>query len=295
MRFNADVVLHKGHKHKICQDFILSASFNSFDAVVLCDGCSSAPDTSLGAQILCHSIIEQIRLFENTLFSSAVSEPLKVIGHVLEKAVVQAVESLLCIHKDTKTLLCTALVLIRTEDSFYMYRCGDGAFVVETTKSFVVNSFHYVDKNGQETPFYPVYTMSDVAPTYFRDNVCFSVNKQCFDKQGSSSLLCNEQNVAFVNNSFDVIHSCLVVPVTDEVVGVYIASDGIMSFVNSSANSTADFSNVLSLLFSAKDSAGCFLERALMSRFGAINTLSKDKVYNYDDLSIGGFRVVKEA
>ena len=294
MRFNADVVLHKGRKHKICQDFILSASFNSFDAVVLCDGCSSEPDTSIGAQILCHSIIEQIRLFQNTLFSSLASEPLKVIGHVLEKAVVQAIESLLCIHKDTKTLLCTALVLIRTEDSFYMYRCGDGAFVVETTTSFAVNSFHYVDKDGQETPFYPVYIMSDVVPTYFRDNICFSVNKQCFDKQEDGSLLCDEQNADFADSPFDMIHSCSVIPVSDDIVGVYVASDGIMSFVNSSTNSAADFSAVLSLLFGAKDSAGCFLERAVMSRFGAINTLGKDKVYNYDDLSIGGFRVVKE-
>lgn len=294
MRFNADVVLHKGHKHKICQDFVLSASFNSFDAVVLCDGCSSGPDTALGAQILCHSIIEQIRLLQNAVVSRIACEPLEIMHYVLEKAVVQAVESLLCIHKDMKTLLCTALVLIRTEDNFYMYRCGDGAFVVETTASFAVRSFHYVDNNAQETPFYPVYIMSDVIPDHFRCNVNFSVNEQCFDKQKNGSLLCAEQNVAPANDSFDMIHSCSVIPVSDDIVGVYIASDGIMSFVNSSTNSTADFSNVLSLLFGAKDSTGCFLERAVMSRFGAINTLSKDKVYNYDDLSIGGFRVVKE-
>jgi len=56
VKMNADSFFSKGKSHTICQDFSKSGvQKNGLPYAIVCDGCSSSPDTDTGARLLAHS------------------------------------------------------------------------------------------------------------------------------------------------------------------------------------------------------------------------------------------------
>jgi len=61
MRDRADVYFTMGASHQVCEDYALSGRGPGGAFVVVSDGCSSAPQTDVGARLLAHAAAQQLR------------------------------------------------------------------------------------------------------------------------------------------------------------------------------------------------------------------------------------------
>jgi len=65
--YNVDSHFWKGRTHKVCEDYALSFSIQSEEVavpyIIVCDGCSSSPNTDVGARVLAHSAAKHISDF----------------------------------------------------------------------------------------------------------------------------------------------------------------------------------------------------------------------------------------
>lgn len=129
-----------GHGHKICQDFALARD----NMIIVCDGCSGAPDSELGAQLLARSLFKNIK--EN---------PWDLKG-AIHSAIFTAQAAARVVGVDDTCLDATALVGVIQDDGFYYWIQGDGCV-----------AYKYKDH-------LPVYTCLDYlsgAPEYFSYNL----------------------------------------------------------------------------------------------------------------------------
>src|ERR1041385_5992525 len=54
---NADATINIGSTHSLCQDYVIARN----DYVILSDGCSSSPDTDIGARLLVKALDQSLR------------------------------------------------------------------------------------------------------------------------------------------------------------------------------------------------------------------------------------------
>lgn len=102
-----------GHGHRVCQDYTLSGN----DFVVLSDGCSSSPDSDLGARYLCHAAGHRDSLYQGSFDS----------GWVIRRAARAAAT----LGNSMSSLDATLLVATADENGFVRcYAAGDGVIAV---------------------------------------------------------------------------------------------------------------------------------------------------------------------
>lgn len=294
--YDIDTVIDKGTTHEVCEDYILSERMGeNFDAVVLCDGCSSAPFSSVGAQILSHAVMREIR---NSCID-IMSVPLQGVEDILRTKILptamrNSIQAVSIIRDDTMCLLCTVSVLLRVGDNFHVYRVGDGSLIIEEPNTLYVISAEYISE-GRQMPYYLLYDFmnADIGSTsamtkMYQDEVQYNISQKIYNKTADGMVLESEYKgspIDKVNTSYYrfVVHGALI--------GIYIASDGIDSFIHAKTKQSATDERVLHELFDIRSNTGKFLKRTVMSKFGAMNTLLKEGITHYDDFCMGGFRI----
>lgn len=128
-----------GSDHKICEDYSLSGLL-PFPFFIISDGCSSAPNTDVGARILVNMAKKNIDmlLIDYNLFLETTISQSKVIA------------SLMGIDKES--LLATLFIVVKLEDKVIVLSIGDGDIIYKTN---IINHLNFeYDKN---IPFYPIY------------------------------------------------------------------------------------------------------------------------------------------
>jgi hypothetical protein len=117
---NSDCAFFIGSGHKICQDYAVSGSAGDTRYVILADGCSSSPDTDIGARLL----VKSAQTFIHQVHGRGDAR------ENLRKFHQQSIQfAQLCgnfLHLDTSSLDATLLTVTASERRFIASCYGDG-------------------------------------------------------------------------------------------------------------------------------------------------------------------------
>jgi len=119
-----------GDKHQVCQDYALHGSIPGMEYAIVADGCSGAPFSEIGAQILCHAAKYQIALSYSTgLFKECSAGTLSsILGNSIFKRICEISTSY---PISRKALEATLFIAVKTEDAKFVFGWGDGVVIYQ--------------------------------------------------------------------------------------------------------------------------------------------------------------------
>jgi len=121
-----DSFVEIGASHDMCEDYAITGDIYGYSYGIVCDGCSSAQNTDLGAKILGIAAEQALRssivMFGHKTLSTALcSFENKVLGALSKVAIA------LCL--DIQTFYATLMVVIANNEGFGIAVWGDGVVV----------------------------------------------------------------------------------------------------------------------------------------------------------------------
>jgi hypothetical protein len=263
---NADSVFNIGATHAVCQDYVIARG----PYVILSDGCSSSPDTDIGARLLVRALVQ-------TLEKSGTSEACEL--HMESARLALGWAALMGVPAEAvDATLMSAHVC---GEELIVAGSGDGVIVLES-KTGVLDVHAISSPAGY--PFYPAYV---------------------HQPERLAAMVENERSVKelshFRRDSPDVPLRLLDVTTSESLTEVFrlnvfdykyaaVASDGLHSFFHTQPTPTGNrlqsvsVSDVLNQFWSFKNSHGAFVERR-MKKF--TKDAEARSWHHADDLSIG--------
>lgn len=261
---NADSFYTIGHGHKVCQDYALS--FNTYEnnpAIVVCDGCSSAKNSEVGAAILAHTMKKWSRTTSADNRSSAMMYCRDVVKNISAE-----------LELPSESFFSTVMYAeYEKGDGFYVDSFGDGVIIgirkdggiTYTTREF---------KSG--APFYMAYlfdkeTEKSYSQTFGTESI---ITTHTITEKG-------EDFNPFISNQFSIFRSWFSTLFSEsDYDAVILCTDGILSF--QPELSTASIARNLTEF---KNKNGQFIERRL-KRF--LSTMNETGFKHFDDIGVGG-------
>ena len=220
---NADATINIGSRHSLCQDYVIARN----DYVILSDGCSSSPDTDIGARLLVKALDQRI------------GQPADIEELHRESARV-ALSWANMIALPPESVDATLMSIHVTGDDLIIACSGDGVIVLESrTGDLDV----YVISSPSGYPFYPSYVHQPNRLAELVEN-----NRHIKEIKHSSNITTTGSlTTTFKLNVADYKYAA-------------VASDGMTSFYN------VTLPEVLNEFWSFKNSHGAFVQRR-MKRF----------------------------
>ena len=269
---NADSVFNIGATHAVCQDYVIARSLAPHGGpyAVLSDGCSSSPDTDVGARLL-------VKAMDLMLARTAPSDVCKLHKECARMALGWAELMGLRSEAIDATLLSAHVC----GEELIVACSGDGAIVLES-KAGVLDLYAISSPSGY--PFYPAYV---------------------HQPERLAEMLDNQRSVKevkqFRRESPDAPFKMLEVTTSESLTEVFrlkvfdykyvaVASDGLNSFFHTQLTPTGNrlqsvyLIDVLNQFWSFKNSHGAFVERRMKKFKKDASGRSWDHA---DDLSIG--------
>jgi|SRR5579871_1875599 len=122
-----DGAFRMGKTHTVCQDYVAAFASSTSAWALLADGCSSSPETDIGARLLVKSARAQIDYLRSALQNAAPEAWERYYAATLENA--RAVAQQLGL--DARCLDATLLTAITAGDRWFLDMVGDGVVVVK--------------------------------------------------------------------------------------------------------------------------------------------------------------------
>jgi len=295
-----DSAFQIGKTHDICEDFTLTGSLKSTgdDAyyTIVSDGCSSSPNTDLGARILSYSIAEEIKNIYNNSANF-------MFSFNTDSCITRARTSLEALKVSQESLDATSLISYSVDNNTEVLVYGDGCVAIgfEDGRILVIN-FEF--PNG--FPFYLNYQ-----PEYsIRHGQWYKIQGQEYPCTITSSIINNDGSFLELDKecspefSFSANKKSVSIFVRQDHYGgrVYFhagentslpkfmvsMSDGISLFYEtedkgtSLINSNIDYRNVINEVLNFKNFNGKFMQRRL-NRF--IKFCQNNDWHHSDDIS----------
>ena len=253
LTMNADATINIGSTHAICQDYVVAR--NGY--VILSDGCSSSPDTDIGARLL-------VKALDQRLTNASEIEELH------QQAARTALDWANILGLPAQSVDATLLSAHVIGDELIVACSGDGVIILES-QSGVLDVYAVSSPSGY--PFYPSYAhQPERLAELVAHNRC---TKQI--KHGERVTTSDALTIAFKLNVAEYKYAA-------------IASDGVNSFFHTQPATNGKrleplaLPDVLTEFWSFKNSHGAFVERR-MKRF---KKDTQPKGWQHaDDLAIG--------
>jgi protein phosphatase 2C-like protein len=259
---NADATINIGSTHSVCQDYVIARS----GYVILSDGCSSSPDTDIGARLLVKGLERCLSKRDDIedLHKNAARVALDWANMIaLPPQSVDATLMSIHVHDDDLIIACS----------------GDGVIILES-QSGVLEVYAISSPSGY--PFYPSYVHQ---PDRLSELVTNDRHTKTIKDLRSNIVATSDAlTITFKLNVADYKYAA-------------VASDGINSFfhtqqaTNGKRVEPVSLPDVLKEFWSFKNSHGAFVERR-MKRFKK-DTQAKGWQHA-DDLAIGVIHLGEE-
>jgi hypothetical protein len=287
---HADCAFRMGRSHLVCQDYA-AAGAGEIPCVLLADGCSSSPDTDVGARLLVRSALSGMACLPSPLAWDASAQSTALcfrawLGQYHRDAISAARR-----HGDAlglpKTALDTTLLTVAAQDDrWFASVFGDGVIVAKNRSGRLeVSVVSYL--SGY--PFYPNYLLDAERKSALlqMEDSGRKVERFLLAPDGSvQEQSCDEYPADF--------HCHVVTGKSEEVEWVAALSDGIHSFYAtadcerreggaSRANTPVPLTIVLRALLAFKTTKGQFVQRRLQRFLRDCDRLGWQ---HYDDLSV---------
>lgn len=274
---NADSTINIGSTHSLCQDYVITRN-DSLEKrgayVILSDGCSSSPDTDIGARLLVKAMDQNLAAHAASDMEDFHKESARVALGWAELIGV-AVESV------DATLISAHVI----ENRLIVACSGDGVIVLESHTG-VLDVFAISSPSGY--PFYPSYVHQPDRLAELIDNDRARKQVEHFCRRSTNESL----------NLIDVYITDSLTEVFDFQASDYkyvaVTSDGIHSFFHTQQSTNGKrveaicMAEILEVFWSFKNSQGAFVERR-MKRF---KKDARAKGWQHaDDLSIGAIHL----
>jgi hypothetical protein len=257
---NTDCAISIGSTHSLCQDYVIAQNDGQY--VILSDGCSSSPDTDIGARLL-------VKAAEK-LFTEQVTDNVEA-WH--EKAARLALDWAGLIGAPAQSVDATLMTAHVSCESLIVACSGDGVILLESQSGSLDL---YVISSPSGYPFYPCYAHQRERLAELISNGRTTKEIKHFREASIEVTTSDSPTEVFKLNASDYKFAA-------------VASDGIDSFFHTRQSSTGKriedvcLLDVLHEFWSFKNFHGAFVER----RF---NRFMKDAHANgwqhADDLSI---------
>lgn len=297
-----DSAFQIGKTHDICEDYALTGVIESpaGDAfyTVVSDGCSSSKNVDLGARILSHSAVEEIKnIYRNSAHL--------MFSFNQDSCITRARSSIEALKAQQDSLDATLLMSYSTSNCTEIVVCGDGCVAIgfEDKRILVIN-FDF----PSGFPFYPNYLpnySTRFAQWYQiqKDEYPCKITASIINEDGTFEELYNNDSPIF---TFSANKKSVMISARDKNYGgnVYFfdeeketlpkfivsMSDGIGSFYKtedagtSLTNSNIDYREVINEVLNFKNFNGKFMQRRL-NRF--LKFCAKNNWHHADDISFG--------
>jgi hypothetical protein len=255
---NIDSYTKIGNSHKVCEDYVVYGS----DYVILCDGCSSSPNTDVGARILAHCA------------AKILDDPDRKAEFSISEVILNAKEVVDGLGLSTRCLDATLLIANIMSTYAFISIYGDGNLIKVDNNDNVQVCNHKFNNNA---PYYASYHLEEERLSRYRN-----------DGNGKRTI-----KVRFLGDGWNSDYYGLeslghkTLYTVNEVKKIFLASDGIESFYYPNGD-PVDLLDVVKEIVTPPVSKGEFVQRIMGSRRGVINTFDKIGIKHYDDISIAG-------
>lgn len=269
---NSDCSFFIGKDHKICQDFGVAQNVKETSYVIIADGCSSSPDTDIGARFLAkagESFIYQIQVGP---------DPLSSLERFHQQTAHFASLGTKVLKLDQSCLDATMLTIKANDQGFVATCYGDGVLaLVRKDGKLEIHSVDFVEGY----PLYISYTLDALRMKRFE-------NQKTNFKEVTRIMIPDPDHKVRVEHSKYTIEYHF--GTADEYLFAAVLSDGVHTF-SEMADAESDrvvrhvpMPEVVSLILAFKSTAGDFVHR----RMQAFYKICAARHWQHsDDLSVG--------
>lgn len=267
MKINADHYHAIGSTHHFCQDFSAASCQETQQKAytLVCDGCSSVPDSHIGALLLgkaAEHFVYPVELAREDMTIRAVT-----VADTYRKAM----------DLPQDVLSSTLLTIALTKTHFLVGSSGDGVIVCRK-RTGELSWMTLVYTSG--APWYPRYALSPEVEAGYEAEFPGQYCRTLYDESGGLTVF--DDKDAFRTHTY--MYSL------DEFDAVGVLSDGAMSFYSREVNGTCvrqqpiDIADVVRDLFAFKGTQGEFVKRRCLR---VLREYAHNQKFNADDLSVG--------
>lgn len=270
---NSDCGFFIGTDHKVCQDYAVARNNPDGSYVIIADGCSSSPDTDIGARFL-------VKAAESFIYQIEVGrDPLRSLQLYHEQSARFAALSMKFLRLDPSCLDATILT-IKAVDGMFTASCyGDGVVAMARLDGKVdVYSVEFVEGYPQ----YVSYTLDALRRNQF------DAQKTTNFKEVTHQVIPDTEPNAIVDVSPNVIE--FHTGSAKDYYCVAVLSDGVHSFTETVENGSSittrsvPMSEVVAQLLAFKSTKGDFVYKRLQA---FEKTCLTKGWQHHDDLSLG--------
>lgn len=287
--YRVDSAFTKGSTHVVCQDYTTHGIYkNSYPYIILADGCSTAPKSEFGAQLLVRSAELSIMTFIDQILSgwewSDMNDAKQRFELTISRKLIAVAESL---ELDYMTLSATLMLAFVVDGKLFIYSRGDGMIATKFTDRNAA-PHEVVDitrvRRVSYTTNAPYYIAYDINPNKKRE----------YERQfGNGKIEVIDTLMGIDHTEILPYDSCVFDVHHVDAMGlninyVILSSDGIESYKPSKLhtdphNVHIPFESIFNRVSSFKNSAGVFVTR----RLGVMEIEDKKNMIEHtDDVSI---------
>lgn len=286
----SDAAFAIGKTHKVCQDYAIADNERAaLRSVWLSDGCSSSPNTDIGARLLTHGIQQRLSVFSALTDADSAEAQQTLLDDLIRKNLRFAVRSAKQMGLPGGFLDATllGLALAKSRESVHAVLYGDGAIVFGKTDG---TREIYRSQYPAGYPYYPAYVADESRLKCWREveNNPHTITRTTLFSDGSVGVA-----ETFVPEG---PYHLLCQP-TESLCFAAVLSDGIESFQNrigaetSSTFKSVDYLTAVHELTAFKNFRGAFVHRRMQS-------FEKDCLkrgwHHNDDISVAALYFEKE-
>jgi len=262
-----DTFFVQGTTHRVCQDYALHGE----DFIILCDGCSSKPDTDIGARLLARAAVQTLKE-EGTLSVEEFQQ--RLLGTALGYC--QA------LGLSIDCLFATLLMAFPFKSGWAIQMLGDGTLAYREDGSLHIYDISY----PTNAPFYPIYRKNrEMLEEYLEYGSTLVIRHVIIGPDGSvtKDTKATEEILSFPKDWGATAWQDYLPSISD----IALFSDGASSCVlpvdkgTSKESEPVDVVDVVKELMAIKSYQGAFVTRRVRM------ALRRKGWQNTDDLSVG--------
>jgi len=137
---NHDSYFEIGCSHLVCQDYAISGCIDDIHYAIVSDGCSSAPHSEIGAQVLCHVAKYYVETYARIGLFECLD--LNMIANLLKVSICKRANEIQKIYPiSPMALQATLMIATATPNELTIVAWGDG--IIVTKESFVGGTPYY--------------------------------------------------------------------------------------------------------------------------------------------------------
>lgn len=283
MNFEVDNIFVIGNSHEVCQDYSYSGMIRDIiPYAIICDGCSSSPDTDIGARILAHGLRS---VLESTDVSVFLCEEKRKHEGFNDLALFQHIKSnlqwrMMNVVREFKlkfnSVDSTVRLAFISDNKLFLFHFGDGYTILKnhTTNIIMKNIYAKFNFDRKSLPYYFAYG-TDLYSNYIRyDRLCKDF--QVETEKGIRSVLAYTQTD---NNFYEVID--LNTLERNSKYSISLISDGIETFYDNEGKVNTE--DAINSFLAFKNFNGTFVNRRIRKYLLQSAKLNRK---HYDDISI---------